>query len=74
VKAIPLRLFLSLNDRVLDSIVLDPEKESQQGYLDRLCRLMAAKHELAIFAHATEPLFYIQVCLAYEKIQKEITS
>ena len=73
-KAIPLRLFHSLSDRVLDSIVLDPEKVSQRGYLDRLCRRMAAEHELAILSHATEPLFYIQVCLAYERIQKEITS
>ena len=56
-----MQLVLSIGDKVLDVVPLQPEKVKADGYLAALCRLLVVKHELTILAHLREPTFYIEV-------------
>ena len=56
-----MRLVLSVGNKILDSLKIDPIRAKDNDYIKSLCRLLVVKHELTILAHQEEPNFYLEV-------------
>jgi hypothetical protein len=66
-----MQLVLTIGNKVLDIIAIDPKLAKDDDFLCAMKRLLIAKHELAIIAHQQEPVFYLQ---APSKINGQETS
>jgi N-dimethylarginine dimethylaminohydrolase len=56
-----MRLFLSVGDRVIDSVAVEPMRVKEDGYLHTLRSLLYIKNELALIALQAQPNYFIQV-------------